>query len=358
MIGIRKIRAMRNFKMAALLLLIAFSISLSGCSFIFNSKNSGVSPPPSSQDVENSTSNTSATLLEEKYYSPYTGEEISNKEDLVPFMAIIENSKLARPQSGLNAADIIFETMAEGGIPRFIALFYSKTAEVIGPIRSARPYFLDLALTYDLPFAHCGGSAEALEAISNGSGNSLNEFKYGKYFYRDSGRKAPHNLYTSSEKIQELVKEKNYITTPQGTLSFQKDYWVKDTLPKALEVTLVPNKNYNTSYSYKDGVYYKSMNEEVSTDRESQEVLTASNIVIQLTDIETREDSRVNIRLTGEGEGFLISQGKYEKIRWKYNDDPKGTVLYNEKGEKAMLSPGKTWWHISSKKDKIIINGD
>jgi hypothetical protein len=95
--------------------------------------------------------------ISKKYFSPYTGEEV-NKEilDNIAVLAIVENSINARPQSGLNAADIVYETLAEGGIPRFIALFQKNKAEKVGPIRSARSYFLDISKEYNLPFAHCG----------------------------------------------------------------------------------------------------------------------------------------------------------------------------------------------------------
>lgn len=74
--------------------------------------------------------------------SPYTGNILeSDSIDNIPFMCIIENSRAARPQSGLSEADIVYETMAEAGIPRFLAVFYENSPEVIGPVRSVRPYF-------------------------------------------------------------------------------------------------------------------------------------------------------------------------------------------------------------------------
>lgn len=111
--------------------------------------------------------------------SPYTGNILeSDSIDNIPFMCIIENSRAARPQSGLSEADIVYETMAEAGIPRFLAVFYENSPEVIGPVRSVRPYFLDISKEHDLPFAHCGGSAEALATISSDESlNSINEIK-------------------------------------------------------------------------------------------------------------------------------------------------------------------------------------
>ena len=153
--------------------------------------------------------------------------------------------------------------MAEGGTPRFIALFQSGNAEKIGPIRSARPYFLDISKEYNLPFAHCGGSEEALNEIKNKNLMSMNEMAYASTYWRDKVRKAPHNLYTSTEKLRELVKTKNYVKAPTVKLKFDKSYWDSDKLSPATNVLLKMNRLYNTSYIYRDGLYLKSMDGEV-----------------------------------------------------------------------------------------------
>ena len=223
---------------------------------------------------------------QQKYFSPYTGEEVKKEVlDNIAVLAIVENSEAARPQSGLNAADIVYETMAEGGIPRFIALFQSGDAQKIGPIRSARSYFLDISKEYNLPFAHCGGSAEALDEIKNENLMSMNEMTNASTYWRDSIRKAPHNLYTSTEKLRELVKTKNYIKAPTVKLKFDKSYWDNDKLPKATDVLLKMNKYYNTSYTYKDGLYLKSMDGKSSTNKEDKLPLAFKNIVVQITSI-------------------------------------------------------------------------
>ena len=159
----------------------------------------------------------------QKYFSPYTGEEVTKKVfNNIAVLAIIENSLDARPQSGLNSADIVYETMAEGGIPRFIALFQKENANKIGPIRSARSYFLDISKEYNLPFAHCGGSEEALLKINGEKLMSMNEMTNSSTYWRDSIRKAPHNLYTSSTKLRELIKIKKFVKSPTVKLKFNK----------------------------------------------------------------------------------------------------------------------------------------
>lgn len=339
-------------------LFLCVSFILSGCSLITSKKNKSIIDKEEKPSVEEVTN--TETSAKKAVYSPYTGEELSeDAKDLIPFMAIIENSKLARPQSGLIDADIVFETMAEGGIPRFIALFYSSSPKVIGPIRSVRPYFLNLAEEFTLPFAHCGGSEEATLSIQKGKGKSMDESANGSSYWRDNTRKSPHNLYTSTEKLRTLITKKNFLVSPSSKLQFNKDSWDNGTFTSAKEVIIKPNKNYNTSYIYKDGKYLKSMDNEPSIDRENKKNISVDNIIIQKTDITLQKDGlHIDIRLNGQGDGFLISQGKYKKIKWSKKDYTSPTLLTDESGKAVNLSPGKTWWHIVNKNDMIVINGD
>ncbi|MBU3146787.1 DUF3048 domain-containing protein [Clostridium sp. CF012] len=294
---------------------------------------------------------------EQKYFSPYTGEEV--KKDIldnIAVLAIIENSKAARPQSGINAADIVYETLAEGGIPRFIALFQSGDAKKIGPIRSARSYFLDISKEYNLPFAHCGGSEEALTEIKNENLMSMNEMGYASTYWRDSLRKAPHNLYTSTEKLRELIKTKNFVKAPTVALKFDKSYWDNDRLQKATDVLLKVNNLYNTSYTYKDGLYFKSMDGKLATNNEDKLPLAFKNVVVQITSIKTQKDGlHIDIALVGKGDGYVISNGKFVKMNWSKKNTTSQTLLTDDNGNALPLSPGKTWWNIVDKSSKLDI---
>jgi hypothetical protein len=284
----------------------------------------------------------------QKYFSAYTGEEVKKEVlDNIAVLAIVENSVNARPQSGLNDADIVYETLAEGGIPRFIALFQKNSAKKIGPIRSARSYFLDISKEYNLPFAHCGGSEEALIKIKNENLMSMNEMAYESTYWRDKERKAPHNLYTSTEKLRELIKAKNFVKAPTVKLKFDKSYWESDTLSKATNVLLKINKFYNTSYTYKDDLYYKSMDGTASTNKEDNLPIAFKNIVVQITSIKTQADGdHLDIALVGQGNGYVISNGKFTKMHWSKKDATSQTKLTNEQGNDLPLSPGTTWWNI------------
>ncbi|MBU5486195.1 DUF3048 domain-containing protein [Clostridium sp. MSJ-11] len=292
---------------------------------------------------------------EEKFFSPYTGEEIDKDTYFkIPFMVIVENSKTSRPHSGLIHADVVYETMAEGGISRFMAIYHKDDSPKIGPVRSARPYFLDIAIENNLPFAHCGYSEEAKNRIEKEKLPSLNEFLYEKFYWRDKNRPYEHSLYTSSN-LRELIKEQNLIKSPSKSLYFNSDFW-QNTLDNAEKVSLNVNKYYNTSYVFNNNKYTKYMDGEKSIDAEKKIPIEVNNIIIQLTDITLQKDNlHIDVRLIGEGDCYIISNGKYIKGRWSKKDSNSPTVFLDKDNKEIPLSPGKTWWHIFDNKIKVAI---
>ncbi|MGH4050811.1 MAG: DUF3048 domain-containing protein [Clostridium sp.] len=342
---------MKN-KVKLLCLIISLSFLTAGCA----KKTKTVVAPSKTTPTETKT----PEPIAQKYLSPYTGEEVTKEiSENIALLAIVENSVAARPQSGLNAADIIYETMAEGGTPRFMALFQKDTANKIGPIRSARPYFLELAKEYNLPFAHCGGSAEALDEIKNENMKSLNEMKNASTYLRDNSNKkrvAPHNLYTSSKKLKALIKTKDYVQTPIVKLKFDKTYWDNDKLKSASNILLKMNSTYSTGYTYSDGNYSKNMDGKPANNKEDNLPLTVKNIVVQVTTIKTQADNyRLDIALVGSGDGYVISNGKFTKMHWSKKDATSQTLLTDESGNDLPLNAGKTWWNIVDKITKIDI---
>ena len=149
---------------------------------------------------------------ETKYYSPLTGVEVPNeaatKQAVTGIM--IENSPDARPQSGLKQAGIVYEAIAEGGITRFLALYQEAKPRLIGPVRSVRMYYVDWVAPYNASVAHIGGSAAALAEVRNGNYRDIDQFFNAGSYWRASDRYAPHNVYTSFEKLDALNSAKGY----------------------------------------------------------------------------------------------------------------------------------------------------
>lgn len=332
-----------------LVLIISFSLLLTGCSLPTNenkNKNLGRQAAPVFED------DSSATNTSNSKFSLYTGESLTSDEILQsPFMAIIENSVAARPQSGLAAADIIYETMAEGGIPRFVAIYQKENPKKIGPIRSARPYFLDISREYSLPLAHCGGSEEALNEIqSTPDLMSLNEIKNGSYFWRDTNKKSPHNLFTSAEKVRKFIKDTTLKVNALTKLSFDEKAFDSTDLEKGEKIDMKLSPTYKTDYTYKNQKYEKTMDGKPAIDADSNDILSFKNVVVQVTSIKLQSDKvHLDIDLVGKGDGMVFSEGKYKKVTWSKKDKNSPTELLDDSGNKVALTPGKTIWHIVDK---------
>lgn len=337
-------------KKKSIFFFIICCLALIGCSFPINPKEDAA-PKKEELPTINTTNNTE-NQQRQVNVSLYTGEQLSKEEMTnLPFMAIIENSSLSRPQSGLSEADLVYETMAEGGIPRFLALFQKNNPQKIGPIRSIRPYFISIAQEYSLPFAHCGGSDEALDSIKdNPSIKSINEIVNSSYFWRDTKRKAPHNLYTSSDKIRKFISDKKLKSNGASFLYFDDKSWDNLTFQTATEVSLKLNRSYNTFYIYKNNKYIKSMDGKEAFDANNNTPLAFTNIVVQKTPIKLEEDKlHLDITLVGSGDGYIFSKGKVEKIKWNKKSAGSPTELLDEQGNKVPLAKGNTIWHIIDK---------
>lgn len=338
-----------------ILIVLTFLLFVSGCA----KKNAVKSGTPenfkkASADMVSPSDTTSG-----KYYAPYTGEEVSKETaEKAAYMVSIENIAQARPQAGLNSADIVYEAMVEGGITRFFALFQSGDAAKIGPVRSMRTYFIDLAYEYNLPFAHCGGSADALNRISKEGAMSMNEMTNGSYYYRDTTIKVmEHSLFTSSEKIESLVAAKNFVRPSNVKLNFNKSFWDNSSLENATSVSIRFNSSYTSSYTFKDGLYYKAMNNIPSLNRGDNVPLAVKNIVIQNVNYRKRSgELLLDADLVGQGDGIIISNGKQIKVKWSKADLHSQTIFKDERGNIVPLNVGKTWWHLLDQNAKLTIS--
>lgn len=346
-----------------LLLTLSAVLLLSGCK---DKKTVDTPSNETSSKITESTSpkptetppKTSETPAVQKYYAPYTGEEVSKEAvNNVAFMTIVENSPDSWPLSGLTEADIVYEAMVEGGVTRFLALYQKENSEKIGPVRSMRTYFLDIAYEYNLPFGHCGGSHDSLTRIKNEKSLSLDEMFNGAFYWRDKSIKIQeHSLYTSTEKLRNLVQNKSYVKEPAVKLNFDKSYWDKLDSSSASNITIKFNGAYNTSYDFKDGLYNKSMNRIQTKNKEDSKPIAVTNLVIQNVNYRTRaKEQYLDADLIGQGEGYIISNGKAVKVKWSKADLRSQTIFKDEKGNIVPLNPGKTWWHLMDQNATLVI---
>lgn len=172
------------------------------------------SEPKPTEPAKPSPEQPSESPAEEKQMFPLTGLPTEGDIDQRVVSVMINNHPKARPQSGLHQADIVYEVLAEGDITRFLALYQSELPERVGPVRSAREYYIDLSDGYHALYVCHGWSPEAKTRLEQGNTDYLNGLFYdGTLFQRVSFRKAPHNSYITFANIEKGAEQNGYVWT-------------------------------------------------------------------------------------------------------------------------------------------------
>jgi len=274
----------------------------------------------------------------------------------LPITVMIENFKKARPITGILSARIIYEAPVEADITRFLAVFQKdKLPKNIGPVRSARSYFIDWAKEYGSLYIHAGGSPQALNELKNISSiYNLDEIsKNGNYFFRDLNKSKPHNLYISKKSISDFI-EKNNLALKNDI----KGWYYKNSSNKIdtsmLGVLKIEYRE-NAVWKYDKDLnrYLRYENGSALFDKNNNQ-LNAGTIVVQKTDVKTKDAiGRKSIRTQGSGEVIVFKNGQVIKGFWEKLRGDKRTRFYKKNGEEIVFSPGIVWIHIVSKETNI-----
>lgn len=278
----------------------------------------------------------------------YTQEENIAKKR--PIAVMLDNQRQARPQAGLDQAEIIYEVLAEGWITRYMAVFLMNEPELIGPVRSARPYFIDKAMEFDGLYVHDGGSPQAFADIAKFKVADIDaQSRSSKVFWRKKHKSRPHNEYTSAQAIREAAKQSNYreIGDFETLLFYNEDEKINGI--KTSYVKIPYHKDYKPSFEYheEENLYYRYINDQPHRDEVSEKHLTAKNIIVQKAKTKVIDSAgRREIQLVGEGQGFFITHGEMKEIIWKKTSRRAITRFYDENGEEIRLNPGVTWIEV------------
>ncbi|MGU3472823.1 DUF3048 domain-containing protein [Paenibacillus sp. D51F] len=343
----------RHLKTAAALLLAA-GLLLGGCGSPASVQPTAAptsAPAPESPSPEPSPS---APAEQAGPAAPLTGLPLADGAALTarPYTVMVNNFSAARPQSGLTHADMLWEVLAEGGITRLIAVFQSDTVYkgAIGPVRSIRPYLIEIGESFHGVLTHAGASTDAYDILQHQGKPYLDEISNaGGYYWRDKTRKAPHNLYTDLEKITKIADRKGYLKSAGGpSYTFSPNASVDAASPAATHVELrFQLQNYKVSYEYDSGsdVYKRFIDGKPHEDRESKEQLAAGNLVVIGANHRAYDDyGRLEVGLKDGGPALLIQRGQVMEAQWKRGAD--GSFRLEKDGRELSFVPGKTFWHV------------
>lgn len=282
-----------------------------------------------------------------KYYSPLTGlqvtDEAATKQQVTGIM--IENSPDARPQSGIKDAGVVYEAIAEGGITRFLCIYQQEKPQLIGPVRSVRPYYVDWIAPYDAAVAHIGGSYNALQEVRNGTYKDIDQFFNAGAYWRATDRYAPHNVYTSFQRLDILNSSKGYTSSNFTGFPRKDDAPAKQPNASAINVN-ISSGLYNSSYQYEPATnsYVRSQGGAAHTDREAGQVKPKVVIVIKVNTVLGFEDGwREQMTTIGSGAAYIFQDGTVTEGTWTKAGKRDQITFTAADGKPVALNAGQTW---------------
>lgn len=264
----------------------------------------------------------------------------------------IENSPQARPQSGLQSADLVYESITEGGITRFNCMFHSTDPGEVGPVRSARLSDISVVPQYDALFVFSGASGPVNAAVKKAGLQNLSQDLGVTYGYRRSSqRSAPHNLYVTLSKIREEGVKRGYPAS-QSIRSLQFARSVEGT-PSITSIT-IPFSTANTSQWTWDSsadVYARVNNGKVHSDALTGKQITAKNVVVMWAKMDATAKRDVagsttyDIELVGSNRVTVFRNGMRFDGTWTATAGSP-PVLKAADGTAIRLAPGNTWFEV------------
>lgn len=326
------------------LLLFSVMAGLGGCSPARSSRDeAGPAPKPGEPPV-----------------NPLSGEEVSSWDLLRrrPLAVKVENDPKARPQSGIVDADLVYEELVEGGVTRFICIYLSRDSRVIGPTRSAR--LSDIDITYYLdPLLICsGGANQVISMVKSAGMEYISEDS--THFWRDRTRKAPHNLYTSTELLRRYLAETGdeYNKLPQSGLVFSQDPGEeqRSAMYSSATAITIPYKASICAASYQydpsTDTYLHSINGVPHTDLTTGKRVAPRNVIVQFITVtgsgiyDASGSETPNLRVIGSGKCLVFVGGKVFHGTWQKPNRNSPTRFLDENGRDIPLHPGQTWIHL------------
>lgn len=345
--------------LAVFILVLSIVLSVAGCSAAKPAQEEQPAPEPEKPAV-----------------NPLTGEVVSSWDVVMrrPLAVKVENDPKARPQSGIVDADLVYEELVEGGVTRFICIFLSRDPQVIGPTRSARPSDIDIVSFLD-PLLICSGGAPQVMSIIRASGLKYIE-EDGAHFWRDRSRRAPHNLYTSSEMLRRFLAESgdDYHKLPESGLVFaapvaaeegasaeeppggESEGESESVMVSHATTIKIPYKAPACVASYQydaaSDSYLHSISGAPHTDLTTGRRVAPRNVIVQfvttsgsgIRDVTGSETP--NMQVIGSGKCLVFSGGVVRHGTWKKANRSSPTLFLDEKGDVIPLRPGQTWIHL------------
>jgi hypothetical protein len=286
---------------------------------------------------------------------PLSGMPTDDVPQRPALLVKVSNSPEARPQTGLEMADLVFEEVTEGGVTRFLAAYHSRLPEVVGPVRSARPVDVQLISGFGYPgFAYSGAREEVRSMLARAPSVTLTE--NGRGFFRDRGTfashpVAPHNLFLRADEALGEVADAG--ARPLGDLGWAFDEQPPTSTTDAATGTTIDipmSDSYTTSWAFdeEEGTYRRRQN---GTDTEvtGGGRIAAANVVVLDVRHYLGASGYPETDVVGSGAGLVLRDGTRHAVTWSKHDDTAPLLLHHAGDDPAAfpLKPGATWIHLA-----------
>ncbi len=347
-------------KIISMSLILALALSLTACS--------------SSEEDETATTEETQTTetVVEREYNYLTGEELQDGQTTVsrPVAVMINNAKQALPQKGLSSAQVIYETVTEGGITRLMALYPNvESVGTVGPVRSARDQYIEFVLPANAIYVNIGGSASATEMLNMYNYQNVDGLYLGENaFFIDEEREKvlspEHCWFTNSSLISQGIEINSIQENGNGypIFNFELD---------EESVLLEGESAINISFSFSDYApvtfdYNAETNEYLKTafgsphvDGETNQQLSFDNVFILYSEIGLKDNLVVPDYNLESGEGYYFYGGEYKKITYSKEEPRAPLVIMDEAGEEIKINTGESYIGIVDvlKMEEIVITG-
>lgn len=289
---------------------------------------------------------------QESWTLPFTGEETGDPYMIKnrPISVKIENSDAARPQMGINFADIVYETEVEGGITRFNCLFHSRLPEEVGPVRSARLSDLWIVPQYQGLFFYSGSNQEVAGKIRRSDIDDLSHSRAEEVYHRVKFRDAPHNLYLDLRGAYDAAEtDKISIRTDELPALYYGETAASPTATaSAVTVTFSYAAKVRWEWDEARGIYLRFQNGKIHTEAITDEQVFSTNIVLIYADYprastpDPAGSPTYDTVLGGTGKAVVMKNGVVYECTWSA-DASSPPVFLDETGAQIGLNPGRTW---------------
>ncbi len=288
--------------------------------------------------------------VEQEIVNPLTGEVRQEALPARPLVVSIDNVGDAVPQSWISKADMVYEFPVEGEQTRLQAIYYGEFPTEFGPIRSTRPYFVDLAREYKAIFLAHGWSPQAKEYLLSDIIPYINAMNSSCDFYRVDDKSAPHNSYIKWDEVKAEIDSRGWWSEKQEITPFV--FLDGDKVNEGDAATYISfaagSSGCEFTYDAETGKYARTVDGAAYVDHETGENITVSNILMQKVQSNSMDEKgRLEIDMCAGGDAILFTNGVAVKGTWSRSDLDSRTVFVDADGNEFKLTPGKTWVHVT-----------